>query len=394
MSSALERRLQRSLGRLPQPTREATRRARTAALATLPEQELARGLGLAFAGVAIVVALGIGAASLAATGNLHVQLGREQPRLKPAPTHLQVPSGTNGIAVVAGGKLWLATRLGLRIEGMAVSAAELSPRALYAAAGVGTALVALAPGRRAWTHATGGRVTAIAWSPDGLKIAYVVRRRGQFQLRLIEGDGDHDRLLYRNVAAVKPSWRSDSLAVAYLGGGGGKAKVYDLGADRSRSFATSSCGGRARAVAYAPGAHRLALAGTRGLVVISRWSGQPSCVPFDHRAGTTSLTWLSDSRLVTSDNPLAGTHSRSTLHGYGWRPRRGLVGDARSFTRVRLLAGTASPRGRRVALAVRVTRGVVRVYLTAPPASDGQLQLGRPTFRVTTTAARVTISWR
>src|SRR5918911_5512720 len=164
MSTALERRLQRAFRRLPPPSREATGRARAAALATLPPREPRRRLGLVFAAAAVAAVLAAGAASLAATGNLHVRLGREQPRPQPAPAHLQVPHATNGIAVVAGGKLWLATRRGLRIEGMAVTAAELSPRALYAAAGVGSALVALAPGRRAWTHETGGRVIAIAWS--------------------------------------------------------------------------------------------------------------------------------------------------------------------------------------------------------------------------------------
>src|SRR5919202_386172 len=187
MSTALERRLQRAFARLPQPTRDASRRARAAALATLPSHEKSGQLGVVLALAAIVVFVGAGAAALAASGNLPVRLGREQPRPRPAPAHLQVPRGTNGIAVAAGGKLWLVTRRGLRIEGMPVSAAELSPRALYAVVGLGSSLVALAPGpRRAWTYETGGRVLAAAWSPDGLKIAYVIRGRRGSELRLIE----------------------------------------------------------------------------------------------------------------------------------------------------------------------------------------------------------------
>src|SRR5919199_2083232 len=187
MSTALERRLQRAFTRLPQPTRDATRRARAAALATLPAEERRRGFGFLLAAAAIVVTVGAGAAALAATGNLHVRLGREQPRGPRPAVGLQLPRGTSGFAVVAGGKLWLVTRRGLRIEGMQVSAAELSPRALYAVVGLGRSLVALAPGRRAWTHDVHGRVVAAAWSPDGLKIAYLVRRGSRTQLRLIEG---------------------------------------------------------------------------------------------------------------------------------------------------------------------------------------------------------------
>src|SRR5919198_5323338 len=132
---------------------------------------------------------------LAATGKLHVAIGGHSTPTH-APAEFVVPPKSHGIAVVAGGKLWLRTRSGLRIEGMPVSAAELSPRALYAVVGLGSSLVALAPGqRRAWVHRTGGRVVAAAWSPDGLKIAYVVARARRHELRLIEGDGSPDRML-------------------------------------------------------------------------------------------------------------------------------------------------------------------------------------------------------
>src|SRR5437763_1565981 len=107
------------------------------------------------------VSVGAGAAALAATGNLRVDIGARQKPARPVPTLLSVPPGSHGLALVAGGKLWLATRNGLRIEGMPVSAAELSPRALYAVVGLGSSLVALAPGnRRPWVHPTGGRVAA------------------------------------------------------------------------------------------------------------------------------------------------------------------------------------------------------------------------------------------
>ena len=64
---------------------------------------------------------------------------------------------------------------GFRLQGLPVTSAALSPRALYVAAGIGDSLVAMAPnGRTAWSHPAGGTVVAIAWAPDGLRIAYVV----------------------------------------------------------------------------------------------------------------------------------------------------------------------------------------------------------------------------
>src|SRR2546429_9592971 len=99
---------------------------------------------------------------------------------------------------------------------MTVSGAALPPRALYGVGGMGLSLVTLAPGnRRPWVHQTDGRVVSAAWSPDGLKIVYVVARRGADELRLIEGDGSPDRLLVRRARPVRPSWRAASLPVAY-----------------------------------------------------------------------------------------------------------------------------------------------------------------------------------
>jgi hypothetical protein len=226
MSAEVERRLRDALDRMPAPGADATRRARSAALATLPAAQRHRHGRLLLVLGAVAVAVALGAAALAATGKLRV--GAQTHPAPPPVTELTLPAETHGIALVAGGKLWLATRAGLRIEGMPASTAELSPRALYAAVGIGSSLVALAPGRRrAWTHATAGAPVAASWSPDGLKIAYVVRGRTGMQLRLIEGDGDHDRLLDVHVAPVKPAWRHDSLAITYVRRRGRMA-VFDL----------------------------------------------------------------------------------------------------------------------------------------------------------------------
>jgi hypothetical protein len=178
---------------------------------------------LTFAAAAVIAVLG------AAAGALAVSLRSEQPAA-PAVVHprLAVPHGARGIAAVVGGKLWLTTRSGLRIEGLPVDSATLSPHALYVAAGLDRSLVAMAPnGTRAWSRQTRAPVVAIAWAPSGLRIAYVVRVGHGFQLRLIEGDGDHDRLADAAVRPVQPTWRGDSLAVGYVGAGG-RPTLYDL----------------------------------------------------------------------------------------------------------------------------------------------------------------------
>src|SRR5213595_3941375 len=135
MSAELEQQLRAAFGRLPKPSREASTRARSAALAAIGPSGGRSSSVLVLVFVAVAFAVGAGAAALAATGNLRVDIGARQKPARPVPTRLSVPPRSHGLALVAGGKLWLATRNGLRIEGMPVSAAELSPRALYAVVG-------------------------------------------------------------------------------------------------------------------------------------------------------------------------------------------------------------------------------------------------------------------
>jgi hypothetical protein len=215
------------------------------------------------------------------------------------------PPGANGIAVVAGGRLWLRVG-GARIEGLRARAADLSPHALYAAVGVGRSLIVTAPnGRRAWTLRAPGEVKAVAWSPDALKIAYVAGT----QLRLVEGDGDHDRLVDRGVRGVRPSWRADSLAVAYVGAGG-HAVVYDLGRLSRRvvpptvpqfsapGFPCSALG-PLRAVAFAPAGKALAGAAPDGVVIAG--ARRTFCVPYEARVHPTSLAWLAPDEVAVGE---------------------------------------------------------------------------------------------
>jgi hypothetical protein len=258
MSSELERRLETMLAEAPQPDpgagEEALHRALRALHPVAASRHGVRAAVLAFA--AAIVLLVIAAGSLAAAGALHVSIGAK-PKVHPATTRLVLPKGANGIAAVVDGRLSVATKDGLGLQGKSVNAAALSPRALYVAAGVGDSLVAMAPnGRTAWSRPTRGDVVAIAWAPDGFQIAYVVHAGHRFVLHLIYGNGINDKTIDRSVRPVAPSWRADSLAFAYVGGGG-KAIVYDVG-HRSRSVVGTTA--PVTHLAFAPTGSKLALA--------------------------------------------------------------------------------------------------------------------------------------
>ena len=227
MSSELERRLEGFLGELPGPDAEVGERALVAAVAALrpspPTRRTLRTGVLAFAAAGLLLAVAAGA--LAAAGALHVSFGH---KAKPASAPLALPAGAAGVAVVADGKLSVVTRSGFRLQGLPVSSAALSPHALFVAAGIGHSLVAMSPnGRRAWSHPTRGAVVAIGWAPFGNRIAYIVHTGHRLVLHVIWGNGRNDAVIDSSVRAVKPSWRGDSLAFAYVGAGG-KVIVYDL----------------------------------------------------------------------------------------------------------------------------------------------------------------------
>lgn len=232
MSSELERRLEAMFTEAPEPDPGAGEEALQRALHALrPAAPARRGLRTAVVVFATaVVLLAIAAGSLAAAGSLHVSFSaKPKPHNPGAPRALALPPGAAGVAAVVNGRLSVVTQSGFRLQGLPVTSAALSPQALYVAAGIGRSLVAMAPnGRLAWSHAADGRVVAIAWAPDGLQIVYVVRVGHRYVLHVVYGNGKHDTTIDRSVRPVRPSWRADSLAFAYVGAGG-RAIVYDLG---------------------------------------------------------------------------------------------------------------------------------------------------------------------
>jgi hypothetical protein len=270
MSSELERRLEGFLAELPEPEPGAGEEALHRALRSLhPSAAPHRGLRTAVLVFATaLVLLAIAAGSLAGAGALHVSFGAKK---KPAPavTQLVLPKGANGISAIVDGRLSVVIKGGFRLQGLDATAAALSPHALYIAAGIGHSLVAMAPdGRRAWSHPTRGSVVAVAWAPDGLQIAYVVRSGHRLALHVIYGNGKKDTTIDRSVRAVRPSWRADSLAFAYVGAGG-KAIVYDLGHQSRQLVAVKP---PATGVAFAPAGDALAVSGTGGVSLLEQSS--------------------------------------------------------------------------------------------------------------------------
>jgi hypothetical protein len=306
MPSEIERELEQLFAQLPEPDPEVQERALAAALAALQPRQLRphRSLQrLAILLAAALVLLALAAGALAAAGALHVSFGQQShhPTRKSSigSPQLQVPAGAHGIAAVIDRRLWLTTRSGLRLQGLPVSTAALSPHALYVAAGIGNALVAMAPdGRRAWSHPTTGKVAAIAWAPDGLRIAYIVHTRRGFRLHLIVGNGTDDREIDQAVRPVPPSWRADSLAFAYVAAGG-KPVIYDLG-HHSRHLISAPAARDATRLAFAPSGSALTIA-TRNGFLLTGTGGRPNGGSFKPSL-IAGLGWL-NGQIAVAVNP-------------------------------------------------------------------------------------------
>lgn len=374
MSSETESKLSELFAQLPSPDREVTERALARALSVLPthpQRSETRVRMLAFLLAAAVALLVVAAGALAAVGALHVSFGqathRSQRGAASSASQLMVPTGTRGVAATVGGRLWLTTASGLRLQGLPVTAAALSPHALYVAVGLGHSLVAMAPdGRRAWSHPTAGTVTAIAWAPDGLRIAYIVNIKGRFRLYAIEGNGNNNRLIDADVRATSPAWRSDSLALAYVAAGGHPV-IYDFGHTSHTVIPTPAARG-ATFLAFAPSDDQhLAVATAHSVLVIGPVQARPAVFRDETIAG---IGWINRDLAVATNAaaPKAGRAASVRLFHTATGDRLLEVGSLTAPARIAALDAWNS----RLTLAVATQPGL-RILSTvlpaAPPAS-------------------------
>jgi hypothetical protein len=303
MPNELEQQLERAL-RAPAVTpTDAARRAALGALAVPPRRRRGRVPLVLALGLAIMLA---SAVTLYASPDARQAVGIDsytpEHAFKPGPKRLQVPAGASGIAVAAGGRMW-ATAHAVSVNGARATAVELSPNSVNIAVGRGRDLVAVAAngsGERVLRR-TEGRVVAVSWAPNPIEIAYVVRRGTQYRLHLMEGDGDHDRLIDPSVAPVRPTWRWDNGALAYLSSDG-RVVIRDLIHARATAL-PRGCLHPATRLAYAPTTDTLVAGGNDSVAVVTP-RGPVACrslassISFGIPPPVSAITWLTPTTVV------------------------------------------------------------------------------------------------
>src|SRR4051812_15409194 len=390
MPSELERRLERALNDVPvEASSDAHDRARaaalTAAVAPAPGRWSQWRVVIVAAVTMVLVTTGV---TLAATGERPFSDTATLTR-PPQPAQLHtglLPRAARAFSILAGGRAWVAVPHRVLLHGAPRSAIAVSPGAVYLLEAGGRRLraVAVDTGRVVQTQRTGGPVTTAVWSPFPIRIAYLTEVGGHQQLHDEWGTLSHDYLVDRHVAAVAPSWRWDSLAVAYVRADG-RVAVHGASSGRN-TVIPPNCGLRhPTALAFAPTSGLLAIAARTRLRIVDTTGGAPD-VCAAHSPGAPSIAWVRPRQLFVA----AGT----TLSRY-LVLRPGLGTDTTTVP-ARITGLTTSPDGRRIALALTSGGSTRVVAASAPPFSEQAtplhvLQLLLPARPA---AGPVTLSWQ
>jgi Tol biopolymer transport system component len=151
-----------------------------------------------------------------------------------------------------------------------------------------------------------------AWSPDGTRIAYMVRRggHGQSELYVMNADGGNNTLLVPDCGddagggCVMPAWSPDGTKIAFQMGTRAGQEVYVINADGSgMRRLTNNPGGDNYDPTWSPDGSRIAFGGRRGpwgiWIMNSNGSNQYS-ISGDMDGGP---SWSPDGTRIVFDSP-------------------------------------------------------------------------------------------
>ena len=111
--------------------------------------------------------------------------------------------------------------------------ASFSPSASFVVVTAGRRVVAVEPdGDPRWTVTRPAPVADARWAPSGFRVAY----RAGDTLRVVVANGEDDRLLAEDVAAVAPAWRPQPAARNVLAYAGADGRVHVVDVDTRREL--------------------------------------------------------------------------------------------------------------------------------------------------------------
>ncbi len=213
-------------------------------------------------GLQVAVALGLIALIVSPAGASvrHWVADRVNPGVERAKPALSALPGSGALLVQSQEGPWVVHPDGSKRLLGDFSEASWSPHGLFVVAMRSHELAAVEPdGATRWTITRPGLPRLARWNgPDGYRIAYLEGRRCPCQLRVVNGNGEDDRLLAHNVPLKAPAWKSGPAhLIAFLAAADGVVRVMNSDT-RTVAFQTP------------PGAGPVSLQWTSGLLLVAR----------------------------------------------------------------------------------------------------------------------------
>jgi len=202
-----------------------------------------------------------------------------------APALLSLPSPHSRLLVQSVEGAWVVQSDGSKRLLRGYRNATWSPHGLYLAAVHGNELRALEPnGAVHWSIGRAGAIRNPRWSFDGYRIAYFAGPT----LRVIYGDGTHDRALTRDARPGVSAWQPASHALAYLNRAG---NIVIRNVDQPLHFAVIRTRLTPRQLQWTRDGHLLVATGSHGIGVFAQRGPQERRI--DTGLGTIQTSALS-----------------------------------------------------------------------------------------------------
>jgi hypothetical protein len=243
-----------------------------------------------------------------------------------APALLSLPAAHSRLLVQSAEGAWVVQSDGSKRLLRGYHDASWSPHGLYVAAVRGSELRALEPnGAVHWSIGRTGAIRSPRWSFDGYRIAYFAGHT----MRVINGDGTHDRALTRDARPGVLAWQPASHALAYMNAAG-NIVIRDV--DRRAHFAVIRTRLTPRRLEWTPDGRLLVATGAHTIGVFAQRG------PLQRRIDTGAAT-IAASAVSPDGKELAFIESRadqSSLQGTGTAtgPTREIFKGAGIFTNV------------------------------------------------------------
>lgn len=187
----------------------------------LPAARPARRLALALAGGVAVLAIGLSPAG-AKVGELVSDVFSPTEGVPDAKPALRTLPAAGELLVDSEEGPWIVREDGSKRLLGDYGEATWSPHGLFVTATSGHTLVTVDPtGAARWTVTAPGPVADPRWSPGDLSLGFWIAYRSGDDLRVVDGTGQRDHLIARDVAPVPAAWRPIGFSKLAPHGAGG-----------------------------------------------------------------------------------------------------------------------------------------------------------------------------